>query len=242
MRTPLEMRFCVSLPESGQRPPTSATYRRVGDGTAHRATGGRGRGRSTTGPGREKRDGERGRCGVRGSSDSSAVAKGCCRLRRGSAGFPVTGSPVQRTARGTDRTKQLGQALVEAGLVIALFVIVVLGMIEFGYAFMALNVITQATTVGARAGAALQVGNRGTCGTITDSSAVDGNPNGLVRRQIGGTATVTNVTVTQTPDPNVLCSGICCTFTGSNIPTVTVTVTGNLPYFFGLLGSSSLSS
>src|SRR5213079_2264717 len=48
MRTPLEMRFCVSLPESGQRPPTSATYRRVGDGTAHRATGGRGRGRSTT--------------------------------------------------------------------------------------------------------------------------------------------------------------------------------------------------
>ena len=172
---------------------------------------------------------------------SSAVAKGCCRLRRGSAGFPVTGSPVQRTARGTDRTKQLGQALVEAGLVIALFVIVVLGMIEFGYAFMALNVITQATTAGARAGAALQVGNRGTCGTIIDSSAVDGNPNGLVRRQIGGTATVTNVTVTQTPDPNVLCSGICCTFTGSNIPTVTVTVTGNLPYFFGLLGSSSLS-
>src|SRR5436309_13914975 len=66
MRTPLEMRFCVSLPESGQRPATSATYRRVGDGTAHRATGGRGRGRSTTGPGREKRDCERGRCGVRG--------------------------------------------------------------------------------------------------------------------------------------------------------------------------------
>ena len=139
------------------------------------------------------------------------------------------------------RRNQRGQALVETGLVIALFVIVVLGMIEFGYAFMALNMITQATTAGARAAAALQVGSRGTCGTITDKSAVDGNPNGIVRRQIGGIATVTNVTVTQNPDPNVLCSGICCTFIGSNIPTVTVTVTGNLPHLFGLLGSGALS-
>ena len=138
------------------------------------------------------------------------------------------------------RRDQRAQALVETGLVIALFVIVVLGMIEFGYAFMALNMITQATTAGARAAAALQVGSRGTCGTITDKSAVDGNPNGIVRRQIGGIATVTNVTVTQNPDPNVLCSGICCTFIGSNIPTVTVTVTGNLPHLFGLLGSGAL--
>src|SRR3989442_592473 len=128
---------------------------------------------------------------------SSAVARGCCRLRRGSAGLPLSGSPVQHTGCGTHRTKQRGQALVEAGLVIALFVIVVLGMIEFGYAFMALNVITQAATAGARAAAALQVGNRGTCGTILDKSAVEGNPNGIVRRQIGGIATVTNVTVTQ---------------------------------------------
>src|SRR5207245_9105587 len=109
---------------------------------------------------------------------SSAVAKGCCRLRRGSAGFPVTGSPVQRTARGTDRTKQLGQALVEAGLVIALFVIVVVGMIEFGYAFMALNVITQATTDRARAGTALQVGIRRTCGQIIDTRAGELTLNG----------------------------------------------------------------
>ncbi|TMB21170.1 MAG: pilus assembly protein, partial [Deltaproteobacteria bacterium] len=34
------------------------------------------------------------------------------------------------------RRNQRAQALVETGLVIALFVIVVLGMIEFGYAFM----------------------------------------------------------------------------------------------------------
>jgi Flp pilus assembly protein TadG len=138
------------------------------------------------------------------------------------------------------RRNQWGQALVETGLVIALFVIVVLGMIEFGYDFMGLNIITQATTAGARAAAALQVGNRGTCGTITDKSSVEGT-NGVVRNQIGRIATVTNVAVTQNPDPNVLCSGICCTFSGSNIPTVTVTVTGNLPFLFGLLGSSPLS-
>src|SRR2546425_1115844 len=38
------------------------------------------------------------------------------------------------------------------------------GMIEFGGAFLALNVIPQAATAGARAAGALQVGSRGTCG------------------------------------------------------------------------------
>ncbi len=138
------------------------------------------------------------------------------------------------------RKSQPGQALVEAGLVIALFIIVVLGMIEFGYTFMALNVITQAATAGARAAGALQVGGRGTCGQITDTSSVDGDPNGLVRQQIGRIATVTQVNVGQNPDPTVMCSGACCSL-GTTIPTVTVTVTGNLAHLFGLLGSGSFS-
>src|SRR5207247_3016381 len=153
MRTPLEMRFCVSLPESGQRPATSATYRRVGDGTAHRATGGRGRGRSTTGPGREKRDGERGRCGVRGSS-------------------------VQQTGCRTHGTNQRGQTIAEMGLIVVLSILIVLGIIEFGYAFMALNLVPQATSAGARAATGLQVGSRGTCGLVTYSLVVDAT-NGL---------------------------------------------------------------
>src|SRR5438552_18697735 len=87
---------------------------------------------------------------------SSAVAKGCCRLRRASAGFPVTGSPVQRTARGTDRTKQLGQALVEAGLAIALFGTDVVGMIQCSSAVLARHAPPAATAGGARAGSAEQ--------------------------------------------------------------------------------------
>ena len=132
------------------------------------------------------------------------------------------------------RKSQPGQALVETGLAITLFIAVVLGMIEFGYAFMALNVITEAATAGARAAGALQVGSRGPCGQIRDTSSVDGNPNGLVRQQIGGTASVADVHVAQNPDPNVVCNP-----DPSTIPTVTVTVKADLPHLFGLLGSGS---
>jgi len=154
----------------------------------------------------------------------------------------VAEAETQPTGPGADRMaarcrkRQPGQALVETGLAITLFIVVVLGMIEFGYAFMALNVITQAVTAGARAAGALQVGNRGSCGRITDTSSVDGNPNGLVRQQIGGTASVTNVSVRQNPDPNVV-----CTPNPSTLPTVTVTVTADLPHLFGLLGSGAFS-
>src|SRR2546427_11802450 len=103
------------------------------------------------------------------------------------------------------RKSQPGQALVETVLAIALFIVVVLGMIEFGCAFMALNVIAQAATAGAGAAGALQVGNRGPCGKITDTSSIDGDPNGLVRQEISSIATVSagGVSVTQNPDPSV---------------------------------------
>jgi len=129
---------------------------------------------------------------------SSIAGRGNGCIMRNSARFeaPETMIAARR------RKSQPGQALVETGLAIALFTVVVLGMIEFGYAFMALNVITQAATAGARAAGALQVGGRGTCGRITDTSSVDGNPNGLVRQQIGPTATVTQVSVRQYPRPD----------------------------------------
>ena len=151
----------------------------------------------------------------------------------------MRGSSVQQTGCGTHGTNQRGQTIAEMGLIVVLSILIVLGIIEFGYAFMALNVVTQATSAGARAASALQVGSRGTCGLITDASAVDGQ-NGLVRSQIGKIATVADVTVTQLPTPKTSPT-ICDTFSGSTIPTVTVTVTGSLPHLFGLLGSSAFN-
>ena len=130
-----------------------------------------------------------------------------------------------------------GQALVELALTVVIAVFLVLGIIEFGYDFMALNVITQATASGARAASVVQIGSRGLCGKITDDSAITG-PTGLVKSQIGNVATVTGVTVVQTPTPGL---APCATFNGAKIPTVKVTVTGKLPYLFGLLGSSAFT-
>src|SRR5947207_15990678 len=78
------------------------------------------------------------------------------------------------------RWKQRGQALVETALTIALLLIVVLGIVEFGYAFFALHMVENAGRDGARAAAALQ--NRGTCGAISDSSSIPP----LVRSEING--------------------------------------------------------
>ena len=168
---------------------------------------------------------------------SSAVETGCCRLRRGSAGFPLSGSPIQHIGCGTHRTKQLGQALTEMGLVVALCVLLTLGIVEFGYTFMALNLITQATSAGARAASVHQMGSRSLCGKITNDTAITG-PTGIVRSQIGNIATVPpgGVTVTQDPTPNTVTP--CHTFSGSDIPKVIVTTTGTIPDVFGLFGST----
>src|SRR5437899_3193728 len=75
--------------------------------------------------------------------DSSAVAKAGRRVRPGSAGSPPGGTPVQPTGCGTQRTNQRGQSLTEMGLTVVLCVLLSLGIVEFGYVFMALNLITQ---------------------------------------------------------------------------------------------------
>jgi len=134
------------------------------------------------------------------------------------------------------RRNQSGQSLVELGIVVALFITLTLGAVEFGYAFMALHTITQASSAGARYASALEVGSRGTCGVITDAGK--SQVQGRVTSQIGGVVNVTNVAVTQTPAP--LTTTPCADLTAT-IPTVTVTVTGSIPYLFGLLGSGALS-
>ena len=159
---------------------------------------------------------------------SSTVAKGCCRLHRGSAGSPLGGPPVQR-----HRTNQRGQALIEMGLSVVLCVLLTLGIVEFGYIFMALNLIAQATSAGARAASVHQMGSRSLCGTITDDSAITG-ATGIVRSQIGSIATNVQVIVTQDPPTTAPCA----TFGGSVIPKVIVTTTGTIPDVFGLFGST----
>ena len=163
---------------------------------------------------------------------SSAVAKGCCRLRRGSAGSPPSGSSVQQTGRGPHRTNQRGQALIEMGLSVVLCVLLTLGIVEFGYIFMALNLIAQATSAGARAASVHQMGSRSLCGTITDDTAITG-ATGIVRSQIGSIATNVQVIVTQDPPTTAPCA----TFGGSVIPKVIVTTTGTIPDIFRLFGS-----
>jgi len=168
---------------------------------------------------------------------SSTVAKCDCRMRPGSAGPPLRGSPIQQAGWDTHRTNQRGQSLAEMGLVVVICVLLTLGIVEFGYVFMALNLITQATSAGARAASVLQMGSRSLCGKITDDSAITG-PTGIVRSQIGSIATVPSggVTVTQNPTPNAATP--CQTFSGSNIPNVIVTTTGTIPDVFGLFGST----
>ena len=134
------------------------------------------------------------------------------------------------------RRNQSGQSLVELGVVVTLFITLTLGAVEFGYAFMALHTITQASSAGARYASALDVaGSRGTCGVITPAG--QSQVQGRVTSQIGGVVNVTNVAVTQTPTPAAATP--CPPLT--EIPTVTVTVTGSIPYLFGLLGSGALS-
>src|SRR2546422_8082587 len=70
----------------------------------------------------------------------------------------------------TNRRNAKGQAFVELGIIVALLITITIGAVEFGYAFLALHTVTQATAAGARAASVLQVGNRDACGRITDRS------------------------------------------------------------------------
>src|SRR5438105_6545968 len=85
-----------------------------------------------------------------------------------------------------DRKEQHGQALAELGMVVTMFVLVTLGIVEFGYDFLAFHTVTQATSAGARAASLLQH----PCGTAGFTSAQQSQIDSLVRSQVGGVATI----------------------------------------------------
>ena len=124
---------------------------------------------------------------------------------------------------------QRGQAFVELSIVISLSVLLTLGAVEFGYAFLSLHIVTQATSAGARYASASHVGSRGTCGALSDAMKAD--ICNRVTTQTGSVVTVASCTVTQDPTPAT--STPCPVL--SQIPTVSVRLVGSIPYLFGLL-------
>src|SRR5690242_15955240 len=146
--------------------------------------------------------------------------------------------------KATIRTR--GQALIETALTIGLLVLVGIGILQFGYAFVELSMITNAARDGARFGAARP--NRTACGCLQagDQTQNTGNIATLVRNELSNVmsaadANALTITVAQTPNPcdsgSCPCGGACSTPTPSTLRTVDVTVTGTVPYMFRLVGS-----
>jgi len=128
---------------------------------------------------------------------------------------------------------QKGQALTELGIVVVLLIMITLGAVEFGYTFLALHMVTQATAAGARAASVLQVGNRGVCGNI-DPAWCTNEIESLVRTQVGSFATVSGVQCLQVPNPG---SSFPCS-PATAMPKVKVIVNGTIPSIFGLRKST----
>jgi hypothetical protein len=79
--------------------------------------------------------------------------------------------PIRRSARRrVDRQASLGQGLVEFAMLVPVFMLLLLGLLEFGYVFDHTMTVSYATREGARAGSAFGPGNSTTmvCATSTD--------------------------------------------------------------------------
>jgi len=134
------------------------------------------------------------------------------------------GRRPQVTAAGSSKFRgQRGQALVETALVVVFLVILLTGIVEFGRAWMIVNMVTHALRDGARAAAVVPVSDR-TDGTINGATV-----NAILARV---QSDIGSVMATATLDqPTVLQSTV------DGIPVVTVRITGTIPYVFGFFGS-----
>jgi len=117
---------------------------------------------------------------------------------------------------------QRGQALAETGIVIVLLLLLIMGVVEFGRAFMVTNMIVHAARDGARTAAVVPTTQRDSSGNITNTTAIKTS----VRNQIAGVvgtsvASTLTINVTQAAGPP---------------PVVTLQVTGNIPFILHWAG------
>ena len=118
--------------------------------------------------------------------------------------------------RRSRRMRTRGQALAELGIVIVLFVFIGLGIIEFGRAWMIINIATHAARDGARAAAALPSSSRDSSGFVSNWSGIET----AVENQIQDN---TGQTMTATGDSNADAGGV---------PMIALRVQGNVDWLF----------
>jgi hypothetical protein len=87
--------------------------------------------------------------------------------------------------RNRSRTERRGQSLVEFSVIVPVFLFILLGMLEFGFAFDQAMTITYATREGARSGAAFANGNTTSMPCVT-STDVDKHIIAAVQRVLQG--------------------------------------------------------
>lgn len=125
---------------------------------------------------------------------------------------------------GRHLRNQSGQALAETAISLAIIVLMMLGTVEFGRAFMITNAIANAARVGARAAAMEPSSNRDTSGMIINKTNLINSVRSEISAVLG--SAVANAMQIQVTQP-----------TGS-LPTARVTVTGTVPYIFKIVGPS----
>ena len=119
---------------------------------------------------------------------------------------------------------QSGQAMAETAISLGIIVLMMLGTVEFGRAFMVTNAIANAVRVGARAAAMEPSSNRDTSGMIVNKTAIIASVRSEISAVLG--ATVANAMQIQVTQP------------AGSLPKAQVSVTGTVPYIFRIVGPS----
>ncbi len=117
---------------------------------------------------------------------------------------------------------QRGQALAETGIVIVLLLLLIMGVVEFGRAFMVTNMIVHAARDGARTAAVVPASDRDSAGIIEDTSSIKTSVRSAIAAVVGtSVASAMTINVTQTAGPP---------------PVVTLQVSGNVPFILHWAG------
>jgi TadE-like protein len=107
----------------------------------------------------------------------------------------VTGRQGRRSGTGSDRLRRRGQSLVEFALLLPVFMILLLGLLEFGFVFAHHQGLEYATREGARTGAALSNGQDGQNGlpVATTCTKIDDQIIAAVQRVLVGRGSLVQI-------------------------------------------------